>query len=85
MNENPKSYFFGNGYGSLVNLKFKAPLSKEGMRYISVLHNGYMFVFYKTGIIGLLLYLFFLVQLYLRNYHRETSPDMIFFKILIVF
>lgn len=83
MNDNPKSYVTGNGYGSLVNLKFKAPLSEEGMRYISVLHNGYMFVFYKTGIIGLLLYLSFLVRLYLRNYHNETSSDMVFFKILI--
>lgn len=83
MSENPKSYFFGNGHGSLVNLKFKAPLSEEGMRYISVLHNGYVFVLYKTGFIGLLLYLTFLVGLYRRNYDRVTDSDLKFFKILV--
>lgn len=83
MSENPKSYVFGNGHGSLVNLKFKAPLSEEGMRYISVLHNGYIFVLYKTGFIGLLLYLFFLVSLYARNYHNQTQSDTVFFKIVV--
>ncbi len=83
MNDNLKSYLFGNGYGSLVDLKFKAPLSTEKMRYISVLHNGYVFVLYKTGIIGISLYLVFLIKLYLRNYHGETQSNLIFFKILI--
>jgi hypothetical protein len=54
MEDKPSSYVFGTGYGSLVNLKFKAPLSttdKEGLKFISELHNGYPYVLYKTGII----------------------------------
>ena len=52
MEKNPSSYVFGTGYGSLVNLKFYAPLSgdKKGMKYISDLHHGYIYIFYKTGI-----------------------------------
>lgn len=81
MNDKPVSYLFGTGYGSLVNLKFKAPLGDgNGMRYISVLHNGYIFVLYKSGIIGILLYLFFLVSLYKRVYVEDRNT---FFKIVI--
>jgi hypothetical protein len=66
MNTKPASYVFGTGYGSLVNLGFWAPLGdyKKGMKYISELHNGYMYVFYKTGAVGLLFYLYFLLNLY---------------------
>jgi hypothetical protein len=68
LKQNPEGFVFGLGYGSLVNLKFYAPLSgdKKGMRYISELHNGYIYVLYKTGFIGLLLYLFFLFGLYYK-------------------
>ena len=83
MEENPTSFIFGTGYGSLVNLKFKAPLGENGMRYISVLHNGYVFVFYKTGILGIFFYFLFLINLYLRVYHYSEDKKIIFFKILI--
>jgi O-antigen ligase len=74
MEKNPSSYVFGTGYGSLVNLKFYAPLSgdKKGMKYISDLHNGYIYIFYKTGIISLFIYLFFLFKLYKRAYLKST-------------
>lgn len=68
MNENPTSYIFGTGFGSLVNLKFKAPVSENGMKYISRLHNGYVFVFYKTGFFGLLFIIIFLINLYIKIY-----------------
>lgn len=70
MTENPSSFVFGTGHGSLVNLKFFAPLTGErkGIRYISELHNGYMYIFYKTGFIGLFIYLFILLRWYLLIY-----------------
>lgn len=66
MDQYPSSYVFGVGYGTLVNLKFFAPLTNDdiGMKYISELHNGFMYLLYKTGFIGLFLYLIFLFQLY---------------------
>jgi hypothetical protein len=73
MNEAPFSYIIGKGYGSLVNLKFKAPLGNEDMKYISRLHNGYVFVLYKSGIFGLLLLLLFLIALYLNVYRFDTN------------
>ena len=49
--------------GSLIDLDFYAPLSDDdkGMRFISLLHNGYVYVLYKTGFIGLLSYILFFV------------------------
>jgi len=34
------------------------------MRYISILHNGYVFILYKSGIVGLFLYFTFLLGNY---------------------
>lgn len=70
MDSRPGSYLFGAGMGSVVDLKFKAPLTNDdyGIRYISILHNGYVFILYKTGIIGLIILLGFLGSIYLFIY-----------------
>jgi hypothetical protein len=75
METKPYSYLIGTGFGSQVNLRFKAPLgdSKTGMKYISELHNGYAYVWYKKGFIGLALVLFFLYQLYLFGYKKPIN------------
>lgn len=74
MSKNPVSYIIGNGMGSLVNLKMFAPLSNDtkGLKYISELHNGYIYVFYKSGIIGLFLYLVFLFRFYIPIYKTSN-------------
>lgn len=74
INQHPSNYLVGCGYGSLVNLKFYAPLTndKKGMRYISELHNGYVYILYKTGIVGMILYLFFLFSLYMKIYFSKN-------------
>ena len=79
MDTKPSSYLFGVGHGSLVDLKFKAPLSgkKDGMRYISELHNGYPYVLYKTGVFGLLLYVFFLFSLYNKIHYNATFEKIL--------
>ena len=83
MSEYKFGVFTGTGFGSLVNLKFMAPLSEKKMKYISRLHNGYVFIFYKTGIFGLLLYLSFLVLLYLKIYaNNKNAVAILFAKII---
>ncbi len=76
LEKKPMAWVFGAGHGSLVNLKFRAPLDGpdgDGMRYISTLHNGYVFVLYKTGLIGLGLLFIFLAWLYRFLYQKEVS------------
>lgn len=67
-NDGPLSWVFGRGFGSTVDLGFKAPLDEEGegMRFISLLHNAYGFILYKSGVLGLLSFLLFLLILYYR-------------------
>lgn len=74
LNDNPEGYIIGLGYGSLVNLKFFAPLSTDvkGMKYISELHNGYIFMLYKTGIFGIILYFMLLYNLYKKIYIKKN-------------
>lgn len=87
MEDNPSSFIYGCGYGSLVNLKFWAPLSNDakGMKYISELHNGYAFILYKTGIAGILIYLTFLFLLYKRIYDYRDSSTVFISAIGLVF
>ncbi len=51
------TWIFGEGIGSQVDLKQKVFLGDMELRHISILHNGYMTVLLKTGIIGLSIYL----------------------------
>jgi len=77
MTNNPSSFIFGNGHGSLVNLKFKAPLTenKEGMKFISELHNGYSYILYKTGFIGLFILIYFLFKIYFLIYRYNKKNN----------
>jgi len=75
MSGNKINYFAGKGFGSLIDLKFVAPLNDEGMRFIPIIHNGYIYVFFKTGIIGLFIYLIFLASLYFQSYKKSLSPE----------
>jgi hypothetical protein len=83
MNEQPTSYLIGTGQGSLVNLRFKAPLAgneSNGLKFISELHNGYIYIFYKTGAVGLVIVLVFLFSIYnVINKKKENSSISVIF------
>lgn len=83
MSLQPFSYFMGVGFGSLVDLKFKAPLNKDGMRYIPLLHNGYVYLIFKTGFIGLFFYVIFLGYLYIQSYNKNKFGNEIVIRNLI--
>lgn len=72
MEDSPSSYAVGTGFGSLINLKFKAPLDDKGIRYISEIHNGYIYILYKSGIIGLICLFYFLLSLYRYQYRDQN-------------
>lgn len=66
-------FFLGKGFGALVDLKFYAPLGGKKMRYIPHLHNGYVTIYYKAGMVGVILYLGFLLSLYLFSYNKTDN------------
>jgi hypothetical protein len=57
-NEGWITTFFGKGLGSKIDLRQEVYLGDMELRFISILHNGFMIVFLKTGILGILIYLF---------------------------
>lgn len=84
LNKFPVYYIGGKGLGAMVDLKFAAPISSEGnVRFIPILHNGYVFILFKTGIIGLLLYLFFLFSLYFQAYRKSENLEIKTFRNLL--
>lgn len=76
------SYVFGKGFGAMVDLRFHAPLSEKKMRLIPIIHNGYVYVLFKTGIIGLLIYLYILFYLYRQSYFISNSNVMVYRNIV---
>ena len=73
-------YFFGKGLGSLVDLGFEAPLSEGGIQYIPIIHNGFAYIMFKAGFVGMFIYLLFLAYLYLTAYHKKTNSSIVFFN-----
>jgi hypothetical protein len=64
---------FGRGLGFLVDLGVYLPLDineaggRSNVRFISVLHNGYLFLLVKMGLAAIVAYATFLVGMYLQG------------------
>ncbi len=58
------SILFGEGLGSKIDLKQELQLGDMKLRYISILHNGFMTVFLKSGLLGIAIYLYSIYLLF---------------------
>lgn len=56
--DGPMAVWFGKGLGSKIDLRQEVYLGDMNLRYISILHNGFMIVFLKSGLVGIAIYLF---------------------------
>lgn len=65
-NDGTFTVLFGKGLGSKVDLKKDVWLDDTLLRHISILHNGFMTVYLKSGVIGVFL-LFFTIFLLFRK------------------
>jgi len=55
---------FGKGIGSQIDLKQQVMLGDMNLRFISILHNGFMIVFLKSGLLGILIYLYTIIYFF---------------------
>lgn len=69
--------WFGEGMGSRIDLKQKVYLGDMMLRHISILHNGYMTILLKSGIIGLLVYLFSIFFFFKRSNSSDSIQKSI--------
>ena len=81
----PLEMIFGQGFGAMVDLGITMPLLVTetgflGTRYIGVFHNGYIYLITKVGLVGLLLYIGFLLYLYVvaktNSGGRLSDPEV---------
>jgi hypothetical protein len=68
------SSLFGQGLGSKIDLKQKIMLGDMELRYISILHNGFMTVLLKSGFLGLL---FLLISIYLLFIKKKPQIPIV--------
>jgi hypothetical protein len=73
-NGGPLAVAFGEGMGSSVDLKREVWLQTSFMRYIPFLHNGFMTIFLKSGVLGDIL-LVVSILLFFRN-RKSANPQV---------
>lgn len=79
----PASVLFGRGLGSEVDLGRKIwSNDSEMIRYLPALHNAYMTVFLKSGIVGVLFLVQFIVLLFRQG--RASSQEIYMINQLLV-
>lgn len=61
------STIFGKGLGSQVDLKQEVYLGDMQLRFISILHNGFMIVFLKSGLLGIIIYLYTIIFFFIKQ------------------
>lgn len=71
-NKGSQAMILGSGLGSQIDLKQIVHLGDMDLRYISVLHNGFMTTYLKSGIIGVLILVFSIGFLF--NQNRTNIP-----------
>lgn len=68
---------FGKGIGSQIDLKQEVYLGDMYLRYISILHNGFMIVFLKSGLLGVFIYLFSIRYFFKNPYSKDETINQI--------
>lgn len=76
------AWIIGQGMGSSVDLKQKVWLQTTYMRYIPFLHNGFMTVLLKAGILGDILLILSITFLFKK--YKTTDPDVVAINNLLV-
>ena len=69
---NIETILFGKGLGSTVDLNRKVWLGDTQLRHISVLHNGFMTVYLKSGVVGVFILTISIVLLF--RFRKSNNP-----------
>ena len=67
------TWSLGIGFGSMIDLGMEVKLANQNMRYVPIIHNGIVYVLFKTGVLGLIIYLFYIFYLY--SFYRIKSKS----------
>jgi hypothetical protein len=70
--EGSRAIILGKGLGSTIDLNTKVWLGDSELRYISVLHNGFMTVYLKSGVVGIVILLVTILLLF--RFRKANNP-----------
>ena len=73
-NDGTMAVLFGRGLGSKIDLKQYVYLGDMRLRFISILHNGFMIVFLKSGLVGIFVYLYTIIFFFIN---RKSNVPMV--------
>jgi hypothetical protein len=73
----PWRWILGQGFGAELDAGVWVPIGRNGalMRYLPILHNGYIYLLFKGGALAIAFYAFVLTRLYLMGRSAATSGD----------
>ena len=81
--EGALAILFGEGLGSRLNLGRKVFTNDgEFVQFIPYVHNGFMTVFFKSGILGVLFLIFFLILLFRQL--KTNNPKLLYINYLLI-
>lgn len=82
-NKGTRTVLFGEGLGSTLNIGRKILTNdNEYVQYIPIVHNGYMTVLLKSGLLGVILLLIFLIHLYRQKKSNIEAVQAINYLLL---
>jgi len=79
-----KQWLTGQGFGSTVDIGFEAKLDGEMTQHLSLTHNGFAYLYLKTGILGLIIYSLMVLYLYSFAYAPQERKLQIIGNNLLV-
>lgn len=79
-----KAWLIGMGYGPPIKLGIEVRLDGKEFTEVPSIHNGFVYVLFKTGLIGLFFYLFFIGYGFISfQKFRQNQSNSIFNKLLV--
>ena len=66
-------WWTGQGFGSTVDIGFEAKLDGEMTQHLSLTHNGFAYLYLKTGLLGLFIYTIMVLYLYSFAYSPSKN------------
>ncbi|WP_266204898.1 O-antigen ligase family protein [Pontibacter kalidii] len=68
--------FFGHGFGALIDLELRMRLAGKEYEKVPIIHNGYVALLVKSGILGLLFYLVFIYKVGFSKIDEHANQDV---------
>lgn len=80
---NVSNFIVGQGFGKLVDLKMELELNNQIWQFIPLLHNGFMYILVKTGLLGFLFFFIFFIKLFPSNESDQIPQEYLYIKIVL--